>query len=294
MKQFNRFLSVFLLVGLFASLCIGCERKDEEETYNETDFSFQYLLPIEQAYQRGARIDIQTELINDSDYPYSYYGTYFDFHACPTLFCIVDGEEYCIPPGDMFAIPDDAPSLKTVDAHKSRVWSFYFDIPKDAPIGNYHLRLSYKTATKTFLNVFTLASPITLDKSSNILEIGSGEFSEETLKQAITEYRDYYTNIVPVKGKDSAVSFKTNFEAVSCFVSRLSHVDDTDITEELSGYIDLYVAANCNGTTVTVPIDWWYRDNNKHTLWSYLVYVKDTDGNLHRYYFRVDYSSNEQ
>ena len=425
MKKIHRLISVFLLIGLLSSLCMGCDQKDAETIYNETDFAFSYHMEEGQELKRGSTIHINVSWKNISQYPVALIGQDHG-EVSATLFCKVEGAEYSfsrqepalssgaylnfkIPTGQTvgtscsFIIPMSAPSgeyhlrvsykggsetfynvftlsdmqdplipsgykeqtnfgfgykhidgafkrgqriaikttvtnisnqphtyvgssggfiadaelyceidgVKTVIYHEpvvlpedhgthviasgqSHAYTHYFQIQEDAPSGSYHLRLNYNEEIVTFYNVFTLVSqmpPVLLDTSSNILEIGSGEFSEEKLKQAIAEYRDYYTNIVPVNGWDSAVSFKTNFEAVSCSVSRLSRVDDTDITVELNGYIDLYVRTNCSGTTVTVPIDWWYRDNAKNdTVWSYLVNVKDTGGNLHWYYFRVDYS----
>ena len=53
-----------------------------------------------------------------------------------------------------------------------------------------------------------------------------------------------------------------------------------------------------DGKTVTVSVDWWYSGEdswvNDYLVWSYLVCVKDTDGNSHYYYFRVDYSAYAQ
>jgi hypothetical protein len=126
-------------------------------------------------------------------------------------------------------------------------------------------------------------------KKSGVLKAWSGEFSEERLKSAINEYKNDYVNIVYAQN-GATVSFETDFEAVSCSVSRLSHVDDNDISTELDGYIDLYITTNCNGRSISVPIDWWLSDGNNYMLWSYLLRVKDIDGRDHYFYFRVDYS----
>lgn len=129
----------------------------------------------------------------------------------------------------------------------------------------------------------------------NVMKAWSGEFSDETLKSAIKEYQNNYANVVLKKGGASSVSFETDFEISSCSVSRLSITDDTDLDVELNGYIDLYIATNRNGRTVTIPIDWWYTGSdswvNDYLIWSYLIHVKDVDGNSHYYYFRVDYSA---
>ena len=134
--------------------------------------------------------------------------------------------------------------------------------------------------------------------TSNVMKAWSGEFTEKELKSAINKYKSNYTNIVLEKGSASAVSFETDFEASSGSVSRLSRVDDTDIEIELNSYIDLFIETKCDGGTVTIPIDWWYRGDdrwvNDYLVWSYLVRVKDATGNIHYYYFRVDYSAYAQ
>ena len=135
-------------------------------------------------------------------------------------------------------------------------------------------------------------------QNTNVLKAWSGEFSEKKLKSAINEYQGNYTNVVLEKDHMSTVSFETDFEAASCSVIRLSPTDDADIEVELNGYVDLFIGANCDGTTVTVPINWWYTKNdswvNDYLVWSYLVRVQDAAGRNHYYYFRVDYSAYAQ
>ena len=132
----------------------------------------------------------------------------------------------------------------------------------------------------------------------NLLKAWSGGFTEEKLKSTITKYQTTCTNFVVKKGSGSSVSFDTDFDVSWGSVSLLSPVDDSRIETELDGYIDLYVSVVCTDRTVTVPIDWWYRDMDSWTtsykVWSYLVCLRDTDGNKHYYYFRVDYSDYAQ
>ena len=131
--------------------------------------------------------------------------------------------------------------------------------------------------------------------SSPALKAWSGEFSEEKLKSTINVYQSNYKNIVLEKGNTSSISFETDFEVSSCSVSRLSRVDDSDIEVELHSYIDLFIETNCDGRTVTIPINWWYVGDdswvNDYFIWSYLVRVKDTNDSIHYYYFRVDYTA---
>ena len=131
--------------------------------------------------------------------------------------------------------------------------------------------------------------------NSNVLKAWSGEFSEDKLKSAINEYQKNYTNIILEDGSTSSVSFETDFEVSSCWVSHLSPADDMNIEIELNSYIDLVIETKCEGKTVTIPIDWLYKDDdsgvNDPLIWSYLVGVKDANGSSHYYYFRVDYSA---
>ena len=132
---------------------------------------------------------------------------------------------------------------------------------------------------------------------SNVMKAWSGEFSEGELKSAIKKYQRNYANIELNNGT-SDVSFETDFEVSSCSVTRLSTVDDSDIDVELNGYIDTYIETKYEGSTVTIPVDWWCQTKdswvNDYLIWSYLVRVKDTYGNSSYYYFRVDYSAYAQ
>ena len=132
-------------------------------------------------------------------------------------------------------------------------------------------------------------------ENTDVLKAWSGEFSEEKLKSTINVYQSNYKNIVLEKGNTSSISFETDFEVSSCSVSRLSRVDDTDIEVELHSSIYLFIEPNCDGRTVTIPINWWYVGDdswvNDYFIWSYLVCVKDTNDSIHYYYFRVDYTA---
>ena len=124
----------------------------------------------------------------------------------------------------------------------------------------------------------------------NVIYAWSGEFSEEKLKDVIETYKNGY--IPFVDGKDQ-VSLEVDFDVESYTVARLSMVDDSDTGIELKGYIDLITDTHRDGRRITFNTDWWHRESEKmkqHTLWSYLVLVRDTEGGEHFYYFRVDYS----
>lgn len=154
--------------------------------------------------------------------------------------------------------------------------------------------------TETTPDTTSKVTETTLDTTPrpNLLKAWSGGFTNEKLKSTITKYQTTCTNFVVKKGSGSSVSFDTDFDVSWGSVSHLSPVDDSRIETELNGYIDLYVSVVCTDRKVTVPIDWWYRDMDSWTtsykVWSYLVCVRDTNDNVHYYYFRVDYSDYAQ
>ena len=150
----------------------------------------------------------------------------------------------------------------------------------------------------TILFLFMGCQANTAAKDENVMKAWSGEFSEEKLKSAINEYKKNYTTVTLEKGGKSSISFVADVDVSSCSISRLSHVDDTNIEVELHSYIYLFIKTNCDGRTVTIPLDWWYTGEsswvNNYLVWSYLVHVKDVNGGSHYYYFRVDYSDYAQ
>lgn len=127
----------------------------------------------------------------------------------------------------------------------------------------------------------------------SVLFVNDGDFSEERLVETITQYQQI---CVPFTGseKNDTVSFGVDFDVKSCSITRLSHVDDSDMQTELQGYIDLIVDTSINGKEVNVDTSWWY-DSGEWTqqsaLWSYLIRVEDRNGEYHSYYFRVDYTA---
>ena len=130
---------------------------------------------------------------------------------------------------------------------------------------------------------------------SKILNAWTGESSEAKIKDTIKEYRKNYSNIV-FNDVDEAksVSFEVDFEVASCRVTRLSRVMDNDINVELNGFIDFRVKTDCSAKKVTIHTDWWLAVDDwtrEYPVWSYLVRLEDTSGNIHYYYFRTDYTA---
>ena len=130
--------------------------------------------------------------------------------------------------------------------------------------------------------------------SDNVLKIGEWTgFSEDELKAAINTYQGQYSAFAFINADEAeSITFETDFDAVGCMVARLSKTDDTDISVELNGYIDLYLETTCEDNRVTIPVNWWSQNEiNYSPVWSYLVRVSDSDGVDHYYYFRTDYTA---
>ena len=129
----------------------------------------------------------------------------------------------------------------------------------------------------------------------NVLHAWTGEFSKENLQKAIEEYRQNYTPFVSGETDGiSQVSFETGFDIAEFTVFRLSKVDDSDANIEMKGYIDLSIEKERDGRRIIIDTDWWCKSDGwtrEHPIWSYLVYVKDTAGAEHYYYFRVHYTA---
>ena len=131
-----------------------------------------------------------------------------------------------------------------------------------------------------------------LNASANVLYGWHGEFSDDAYKATIANYQENYAHIA-INSVDpgTSISFKTDFIPTYAFVSLISPVDDCDPNIELSLYIELFVETEINENKVIVYTDWWNPEENKSSVWAYLVHVKDYEGVVHYYYFRTDYSA---
>lgn len=131
-----------------------------------------------------------------------------------------------------------------------------------------------------------------LATDKNVIKAWSGDYSEEKRKDVIN---NYVKNCTPVTfqniGDNKSVSFEVDFDVVSGYTAIISAVDNSDINKELNGYTDNIIRAQTDGKKVTLDVSIWYNDSLKqrYRVWSYLVNLEDTDGNIHFYYFRVDY-----
>ena len=121
-----------------------------------------------------------------------------------------------------------------------------------------------------------------------------GDFSEEKLRDTIADHEEYFYPLLYRDAREG-VSFEVDYEIKSAGVSRLSRTSSNDIEVELNGYIDLAYEPDIlfSGKKITAyPAEFSAADLERCAVWSYLVYVTDTEGGEHYYYFRVDYFEN--
>ncbi len=148
---------------------------------------------------------------------------------------------------------------------------------------------------------------------TSLLKGWTGDFSVELYENTINNYKKTCKN----NPFDANIfSFESEVEVAEASVVYLSTVDDSDINNELKGYIDLYVPITSEDRTIKIDIGCLARGGAVKVLtpegsmipiapdslvngckqelddkvWSYLVRVLGTDDIERYYYFRVDYS----
>ena len=104
-------------------------------------------------FARGERMELEIEIINNTEKPHGYIGAGV-FTSNPTLHCINNGEEYVLVKEPGYNMPDE--SYREIEAGGSEKDTFYYNIPADAPLGEYTLTCFYNGFRKDFKGYFTL------------------------------------------------------------------------------------------------------------------------------------------
>ena len=118
-----------------------------------SDFGFSYSI-YEGNGNHGERIGITVTLTNQTGEIYKYTGSESQFRARVKLFTMNGDTEYTVP---LEPIPDtDDIGEHQIGAGESRSFTFYFNIPSDAPLGVYNLWAAYKDSQITFSGVFAI------------------------------------------------------------------------------------------------------------------------------------------
>lgn len=127
---------------------------DTPEMQSKDDsFGFNYSV-INDNIQRGQRVNICVDLINQHDTSYMWMGSYTSFRASVKLVCVVGGEEFVIYPNP--SADSDDYSKHEVASGEKRSFNYFFNIPTDAVRGSYSLICSFEGTEKKFDDVFTL------------------------------------------------------------------------------------------------------------------------------------------
>ena len=118
-----------------------------------SDFGFSYSV-YEGNGGHGERIGITVTLTNQTGESYTYTGSESQFRARVKLFTMNGNTEYSVP---LEPVPDtDDIGEHEIKAGESRSFTFYFNIPSDAPLGVYNLWAAYKDSEITFSDVFAI------------------------------------------------------------------------------------------------------------------------------------------
>ena len=99
-------------------------------------------------------MELDVELINNTGATHTYNGS-SSYRAWVKLFCITNGEEYVLEHEEV-ADTSDAYTYYDIEAGASRPWTYYYNIPADAPAGEYTLVCQYQTTRTEFKGYFTL------------------------------------------------------------------------------------------------------------------------------------------
>ena len=141
-----------------------------------------------------------------------------------------------------------------------------------------------------------------VQSSTHILTAANAEYLPDAdTRKAIGDYTAGY---IPYTSKMangvltgvSQIAFETDYDIAKTTVYRVGRVDENNADLELQGYSGEKPKAKWSGRNVTVDVGWWHEADGwtkSHTLWSYIVCVKDSAGGFHNYYFRVEYATTD-
>ena len=116
---------------------------------------FLYVFNVEYGdFERGKGMELKVDLINNTGATHTYDGS-SSYRASVKLFCITNGEEYVLE-HELVAETADSGTYYDIEAGKSSSWIYYYNIPEDAPAGEYTLVCWYQTTRTEFDGYFTL------------------------------------------------------------------------------------------------------------------------------------------
>ena len=181
-----------MLVILALCLCtVGCSNFDKAEA---ADFAFSCTEMESSTYHRGAYISVYPQATNVSDTTFRYTGCQHGIGMSAELFCLRDGDEYVISLWDI-QTSDVCRDVKYEIAPGETVGEqLSVTVPNDAPLGAYHMRISFKGFVGIVENVLTIVER----SPSAITETGEEKFDPDATAQDIEfsyEFHDAVTNL---------------------------------------------------------------------------------------------------
>lgn len=140
---------IFILTGCTVEAPNTTDTTDDADA----DFGFSYEIMSDSA-ERGSRVGISVELINQQDVSFAWEGAYSEFRAAVRLV-------YAGRNGSCTISPEPAADTEDVGKHEvavgeKRSFIYYFNIPADAELGSYSLICGFYGTEKEFKNVLTI------------------------------------------------------------------------------------------------------------------------------------------
>jgi hypothetical protein len=181
-----------MLVILALCLCaVGCSDIDRATA---ADFAFSAGETDNTVYSRGAHFSMQARVTNVSDQVFRYDGCQHDNGVSATLYCETETGEYSLEVWHIQTSDECHRVRYTLEAGETAVDTFDVSVPNDAPLGAYHMRISFKGFVGIVENVLTIVER----SPSAITEIGEEKFDPDATAQDIEfsyEFHDAVTNL---------------------------------------------------------------------------------------------------
>ncbi len=113
-----------------------------------------YISCSKDEFKRGNEFTAEIEMVNNSGKPYVFEGQESLFRPEVTLYHTDNGKEYVIP---YEPVPDTGNSGRYEMAPgELRSYTFRFNIPEDAPTGEYNLNVLYENSSNYDFGIFVI------------------------------------------------------------------------------------------------------------------------------------------
>jgi hypothetical protein len=162
-----------MLVAFALCLCaVGCSDIDRATA---ADFAFSAGETDNTVYSRGAHFSMQARVTNVSDKTFRYVDCQHDNGVSATLYCETESGEYQLEIWHIQTADVCYRVRYTFEPGETAVDTFDVSVPNDAPLGAYHMRISFKGFVGIVENVLTIVER----SPSAITETGEEKFDPD-------------------------------------------------------------------------------------------------------------------